>query len=153
MALLGIPIDPQECIGDSLTTLNNSFIELDSRTLSLSANDSNLYSLVQSTSGSLNALTQSTSGSLYTLIQTTSSVAASSGVTQIIAGSNITISPVGGTGVVTINSTGGGGGGSFSGTSTATTLTADDLFLRVEVGPYYKYIRLNDINGVYNESI
>lgn len=34
------------------------------------------------------------------------------GVTSIIAGTNITISPVGGTGTVTINSSGGGGGGS-----------------------------------------
>ncbi len=32
------------------------------------------------------------------------------GVSQIIAGTNVTISPVGGTGIVTINSTGGGGG-------------------------------------------
>ena len=31
-------------------------------------------------------------------------------VTQIVAGTNVTISPVGGTGVVTINSSGGGGG-------------------------------------------
>jgi hypothetical protein len=34
------------------------------------------------------------------------------GVTQIVAGTNVTISPTGGTGVVTINSSGGGGGGS-----------------------------------------
>ena len=34
----------------------------------------------------------------------------SSGVSQIVAGTNVTISPIGGTGVVTINSTGGGGG-------------------------------------------
>lgn len=33
------------------------------------------------------------------------------GVNQIIAGTNVTISPVGGTGAVTINATGGGGGG------------------------------------------
>ena len=33
------------------------------------------------------------------------------GVTSIIAGTNVTISPVGGTGAVTINATGGGGGG------------------------------------------
>jgi hypothetical protein len=38
-------------------------------------------------------------------------------VTQIVAGTNVTISPVGGTGVVTINSSGGGGGGGTSGTS------------------------------------
>ena len=37
MALSGIPIDPQQCIGDSLIVLNNSFIELDSRTLNLSS--------------------------------------------------------------------------------------------------------------------
>jgi len=37
-----------------------------------------------------------------------------SGVTQIVAGSNISISPSGGTGVVTISSTGGGGSGSVS---------------------------------------
>ncbi len=33
------------------------------------------------------------------------------GVTQIVAGTNVTISPAGGTGVVTINASGGGGGG------------------------------------------
>ena len=32
------------------------------------------------------------------------------GVTQIVAGTNVTISPPGGTGIVTVNSTGGGGG-------------------------------------------
>ena len=34
-----------------------------------------------------------------------------SGVTQIIAGANVTISPGGGTGAVTVNASGGGGGG------------------------------------------
>ena len=38
------------------------------------------------------------------------SASAGAGVSQIIAGTNITISPVGGTGAVTINSSGGGGG-------------------------------------------
>jgi len=37
----------------------------------------------------------------------------SGGVTQIIAGTNITISPVGGTGAVTINASGGGGSSGF----------------------------------------
>lgn len=37
--------------------------------------------------------------------------AGASGVSQIVAGTNVTISPAGGTGVVTINATGGGGGG------------------------------------------
>lgn len=39
---------------------------------------------------------------------------AAGGVTQIVAGTNVTIDPVGGTGAVTINATGGGGGGSSS---------------------------------------
>jgi hypothetical protein len=46
MALSGIPIDPQQCIGDSLIVLNDSFIELDSRTLSLSSNDSILNAAI-----------------------------------------------------------------------------------------------------------
>ncbi len=33
MSLIGIPISPDECIGDSLVTINNAFIELDNRTL------------------------------------------------------------------------------------------------------------------------
>ncbi|MCP4830744.1 MAG: tail fiber protein, partial [Gammaproteobacteria bacterium] len=33
------------------------------------------------------------------------------GVTQIVAGTNVTVDPVGGTGIVTVNSTGGGGAG------------------------------------------
>lgn len=36
-------------------------------------------------------------------------ISASGAVTQIVAGTNITISPIGGTGVVTINSSGGSG--------------------------------------------
>ena len=126
MALNGIPISPEECIGDSLVTINDAFVELDSRTLTLSTDFAELDS---------RTLTLSTNS-----------------VTQIVAGSNITISPTNGKGIVTINSTG-GGGGAFSGTTTATTLTADNLFLRVAVGGYYKYIQLYDINGVYNEPI
>ena len=45
----------------------------------------------------------------------------SGGVTSIVAGTNVTISPVGGTGAVTINSSGGGGGG---GTVTEVTTNA-----------------------------
>ena len=41
----------------------------------------------------------------------TSSFALNGGVTQIIAGTNISLSPAGGTGAVTITSTGGGPGG------------------------------------------
>jgi len=45
----------------------------------------------------------------------------SGGVTQIVAGQNVTISPSGGTGVVTINASGGGGGVSSIGLSTDIT--------------------------------
>lgn len=49
------------------------------------------------------------------------------GVTQLIAGSNITLSPVGGQGVVTINASGGGGSGipaqaTFASAATGNTL-------------------------------
>ena len=47
-------------------------------------------------------------------------------VTQIVAGTNITISPVGGQGIVTINASGGGGG---SGDVTSTNLTSTTLGL------------------------
>jgi hypothetical protein len=65
MALSGIPIDPQQCIGDSLIVLNDSFIELDSRTLNLSG-------LVGTSSGNLFTTIQDVSGNLYTLIQESS---------------------------------------------------------------------------------
>ena len=42
---------------------------------------------------------------------------AGTGVTQIVAGNNVTISPTGGTGVVTVNSTGGGGTGTPTNTN------------------------------------
>ena len=37
MALNNIPISEDQCIGDSLDTINDSFVELDSRTLNLSS--------------------------------------------------------------------------------------------------------------------
>lgn len=48
----------------------------------------------------------------------------SSGVTQIVAGTNVTISPPSGTGVVTINATGGGGSGTVT---TVSVVTANGL--------------------------
>jgi hypothetical protein len=47
-------------------------------------------------------------------------------VTQIVAGTNITLSPIGGQGIVTINASGGGGG---SGDVTSTNLTSTTLGL------------------------
>jgi hypothetical protein len=66
----------------------------------------------QSISGSLTAT--SFTGSLFGTSSwaqnaVTASYALNGGVTQIIAGTNVTISPAGGTGSVTINATGGGG--------------------------------------------
>ena len=55
MALSGIPIDRYQCIGDSLVVLNNSFIELDNRSLELSANQSNLTTIAQTLTSSLNS--------------------------------------------------------------------------------------------------
>ena len=53
----------------------------------------------------------------------------SGGVTQIVAGQNVTISPVGGTGVVTINASGGGGSGSVTSVSASTEGDALDVFV------------------------
>lgn len=49
------------------------------------------------------------------------------GVTQIVAGQNVTISPSGGTGVVTINASGGGGSGSVTSVSASTAGDALDV--------------------------
>lgn len=101
MALSGIPIDPQQCIGDSLIVLNSSFVELDSRTLSLlsdlASSNSNLTSTIQSVSSNLtnsinltsfnfNTLVQSISSNLYSLVQTTNS--SLTGLTQVVGASS-----------------------------------------------------------------
>jgi hypothetical protein len=76
--------------------------------------------------------------------------AGASGVSQIVAGTNVTISPVGGTGVVTINATGGGGGGGGTVTSVAAlTLgtTGTDLSSTVANGTTTPVITLNVPNA------
>jgi hypothetical protein len=73
-----------------------------------------------------------------------------SGVSQIVAGTNITISPAGGTGVVTINATGGGGGGSGTVTNvSALTLgtTGTDLSSSVANSTTTPVITLNVPNA------
>ena len=73
-----------------------------------------------------------------------------SGVSQIVAGTNVTISPAGGTGVVTINATGGGGGGSGTVTNvSALTLgtTGTDLSSTVANGTTTPVITLNVPNA------
>jgi hypothetical protein len=79
---------------------------------------------------------------------------ASAGVTQIVAGTNVTISPAGGTGAVTVNASG-GGGGSATGLQTAVfgtlfggpTIAATNCFTMNTFTPgnsnaliYYTYI-------------
>jgi hypothetical protein len=86
--------------------------------------------------------------------------ATASGVSQIVAGTNITISPVTGTGIVTINSSGGGGGtpggsdtqmqynnsGSFGGT---TGLTWDDSTNILSIATRYE----GDIDGAVLQQV
>ncbi len=62
-------------------------------------------------------------------------------VTQIIAGSNVTISPAGGTGVVTINASGGGGGGTPA--STVTSVGASNV-----VGTSTNYAREDHAHSI-----
>lgn len=79
----------------SSTSLTASFVTL--------AQTASFVTTAQTASYVLNAVSSS--------FATTSSFALNGGVTQIIAGTNIVISPTGGSGSVTINSTGGGSGG------------------------------------------
>jgi hypothetical protein len=76
--------------------------------------------------------------------------AGASGVSQIVAGTNVTISPAGGTGVVTINATGGGGGGGGTVTNvSALTLgtTGTDLSSTVANSTTTPVITLNVPNA------
>lgn len=99
-----------------------------------------------------NTLTLTTTGSsgAATLVGATLNIpqysAGASGVSQIVAGTNVTISPAGGTGVVTINATGGGGGGSGTVTNvSALTLgtTGTDLSSTVANSTTTPVITLN----------
>ena len=68
--------------------------------------------------------------------------AATGGVTQIVAGTNVTISPVGGTGTVTINSSGGGGSAY---TRTTFTATAGQTAFTVTYAVGYLQIYVNGV--------
>jgi len=70
----------------------------------LDGTGSRVTTLHATASNALNSVTSS-----FALTATSASYAANGGVTSIIAGTNVTISPVGGKGAVTINSSGGGG--------------------------------------------
>lgn len=69
--------------------------------------------------------------------------AATGGVSQIVAGTNVTISPGGGTGVVTINSSGGGGGSAY--TRTTFTATAGQTAFTVTYAVGYIQIYVNGV--------
>jgi hypothetical protein len=70
--------------------------------------------------------------------------AATGGVSQIVAGTNVTISPVGGTGVVTINASGGGGGSSAY-TRTSFTATASQTVFTVAYSVGYLQVYVNGV--------
>ena len=134
MALNGIPISDEQCIGDSLVTLNDSFITLDSRTLSLSSGSQNLvdgvYTTMRDVSGNLNTVYQTISGNIYSLVQSTSGQASALTTSLQLSGATYT-----------------------NQTTVYSSITGDNVFLKIAIGNYYKYMRLNDINGVYNEIV
>ncbi len=70
-------------------------------------------------------------------------------VTQIVAGTNITLSPVGGQGVVTINASGGGGG---SGDVTSTNLTSTTLGLGT-LGYISSFSGFLSTNAIFTSSL
>jgi len=69
--------------------------------------------------------------------------AATGGVSQIVAGTNVTISPSGGTGVVTINASGGGGSSAY--TRTTFTATAGQTAFTVTYAVGYLQIYVNGV--------
>jgi hypothetical protein len=84
-----------------------------------------------------------TNGYVLTSNGTTASwAAASGGVTQIIAGTNVTISPAGGTGAVTINAS---GGGASAYTRTTFTATAGQTAFTVTYAVGYLQIYVNGV--------
>jgi hypothetical protein len=74
---------------------------------------------------------------------TASWAAATGGVSQIVAGTNVTISPSGGTGVVTINATGGGGSSAY--TRTTFTATAGQTAFTVTYAVGYLQVYVNGV--------
>ena len=74
---------------------------------------------------------------------TASWAAATGGVSQIVAGTNVTISPSGGTGVVTINASGGGGSSAY--TRTTFTATAGQTAFTVTYAVGYLQIYVNGV--------
>ena len=97
------------------TTTNNNSAGWNSNyttTNNNSAGWSSVYTTTNNNSAGWNSnyTTTNTNSALWQSVYTTVSAFSANwtGVTQIIAGTNITVSPMGGTGVVTINSTGGG---------------------------------------------
>ena len=69
--------------------------------------------------------------------------AATGGVSQIIAGTNVTISPLGGTGAVTINASGGGGSSAY--TRTSFTATAGQTVFTVTYAVGYLQVYVNGV--------
>jgi hypothetical protein len=74
---------------------------------------------------------------------TASWAAATGGVSQIVAGTNVTISPTGGTGVVTINASGGGGSSAY--TRTSFTATAGQTAFTVTYSVGYLQVYVNGV--------
>jgi len=115
-------------------------------------------------------------GSLFTITSTsasyalTASYAANGGVTQLVAGANISLLPTTGIGQVTISSTGGGGGfntatgsyGSFYSTQTQTNVAntarsmslnttdiSNGVYISGSTNPFNTYIKVENA-GVYD---
>ena len=70
MALNNIPISEDQCIGDSLDTINDSFVELDSRTLILSSSVANLATTIALVSSDLSTTISTLSTTIISLSTT-----------------------------------------------------------------------------------
>jgi hypothetical protein len=111
-----LEVNGNTIISGSLTVITGSSVEL--RVTNIGVTIGNAITDTHTVTGSLNISGSVTAtnftGSLFGTASwatnvITASYALNGGVTQIIAGTNVTISPASGTGSVTINATGGGG--------------------------------------------
>ena len=121
---------------------------------------------VTTTAGNFNDITVLINGgggpSISSSYAVSSSYAANGGVTQLLAGSNITLSPTNGVGQVTISSTGGSGGsgntstgsyGSFYSTQTQTNVASTARSMSLNVTDITNGVSISGSTNPYNTYI
>ena len=102
-----------------VTTLNSTVAQVESRTTNLNNTVTQLESGLTQLAGRVSSI------EAWDLCAKTSSCGYSTGVTKLIAGANITLTPSSGVGDVTIAAAGGGGGGGTAGVTKVTSASPE----------------------------